>query len=285
MANRDPKLVAQERFANEDWGDQSLNVVERCATDPPIVLAGLIQAARERTRPCSRVIELGFGAGWLLEELTDALPDVALYGLDMSAGFAGRVHRDYGDRVRILQGDMDHLPFRDGVFDVVITCWTLYFMRDIDATLAEIKRCMAPDARFIAATNAPDHEAECGELVSEAIRAALGRDEPEHDVASRFDMESGPAYVQRQFPEVRTERWSGELVISDPRDIEALWPKWEPAMMRKDEQQLVRTQFLRLARARLERDGALRIRRRNGAFICDLQGEGRGSNIDPRASS
>lgn len=60
------------------------------------------------------------------------------------------------------------------------------------------------------------------------------------------------------------------MVLSDLDDIEALWPKWEPAMMRKQEQQAVRVEFLRLAREQLAREGALRIRRRNGAFICDL---------------
>ncbi len=270
MGTTDPKLAAQERFANKDWGDQGLSLVERCATDPPIVVAGLVDAVRERVKPGSRVIELGFGAGWLLEELKKELPDGQLYGLDMSPGFAGRAYKEHGDRVRLLMGDMERLPFRNGVFDVVATCWTLYFMRDIDVALAEIKRCLKPGGRLVAATNAPDHEAECGELVSQAIRAALGREDPDHDIAYRFDLETGGAHVRRHFPKVDLKEWPGEMVISDANDVEALWPKWEPAMMEKHEQQAVRVEFLRLARAQLARDGALRVRRRNGAFICDL---------------
>jgi ubiquinone/menaquinone biosynthesis C-methylase UbiE len=266
----DPKIAAKERFSNEDWGDQGLSLLERCATDPPIVVAGLVGAVRERARPDSHVIELGFGAGWLLDELKRQLPDAVLSGLDMSAGFAGRAYRDHGDRVRILKGDMERLPFRDASFDVIATCWTLYFMRDIDATLRDIKRCLTPGGRVIAATNAPDHEQEVGDLVREAIRAALGRDEPDHDIAYRFDLVTGDAYVRRHFPNVEVHRWDGELVLSDARDVESLWQKWEPALMSRDEQQAVRVEFLRLARERLEREGALHIRRRNGAFICDL---------------
>jgi SAM-dependent methyltransferase len=270
MNTGDPKAVAQERFAARDWNDKGMSLIERCATDPPIVVAGLIDAVQERAQPGARVIELGFGPGWLLEELSNELPDAELYGLDMSPGFAGRAYQEHGDRVRVLMGDMERLPFRDGAFDVVATCWTLYFMRDIDAALAEIKRCMAPGGRLIAGTNAPDHEAECGELVSEAIRVALGREEPDHDVACRFDLVTGDSFVRRQFPKVEIKEWHGELVLSDPMDIEALWPKWEPAMMQKHEQQAVRVEFLRLAREQLAREGALRIRRRNGAFVCDL---------------
>jgi len=266
----DPKLAAQERFANKDWGDQGLSLVERCATDPPIVVAGLVAAIRERANPDDRVIDLGFGAGWLLEELDGALPDVQLYGLDMSPGFAGRAYQEHRDRVSVLMGDMERLPFDDGAFDVVATCWTLYFMRDVDVALAEIKRCLKPGGRLIAATNAPDHEAECGELVQQAIRAALGRDDPEFDVAYRFDLVTGDPYVRRHFPKIDLREWPGEMMISDANDVEALWPKWEPPLMAEHEQRAVRVEFLRLARERLNRDGALRIRRRNGAFICDL---------------
>jgi ubiquinone/menaquinone biosynthesis C-methylase UbiE len=281
----DPKLAAKERFANEDWGDQGLSLLERCATDPPLVVAGLVDAVRERARPGGRVIELGFGAGWLLDELKRTLPNVELCGLDMSAGFSGRAYHEHGDRVRVLMGDMERLPFGDASFDVIVTCWTLYFMRDVDVALAEITRCLKQGGRLIAATNAPDHEAEVGDLVRQAIRAALGRDKPDHDVAYRFDLDSGDAYVRRHFPNIEVRHWNGELVLSDPRDIEALWQKWEPALMPHDEQQAVRVEFLRLARERLERDDAMHVRRRNGAFICDLTPEERGSNLEPRASS
>jgi SAM-dependent methyltransferase len=271
VTRRDPKAVAQERFASPNWNERGMDLLERCATDVPLVVRGLVDAVRERVGEKGQVIELGFGSGWLLEALRAELPHARLYGLELSPGFARHAHELYGDRVRVLLGDMERLPFRGGLFDVIVTCWTLYFMRDIDVTLAEIKRCLRPGGRLIAAMNAPDHEAECGELVWEAIRLALGRDEPEHDVARRFDLETGPAYVRRHFPKVELREWHGEMVLSDAEDIEALWPKWEPALLPKHEQQAVRAEFLRLAHERLRREGPLRIRRRNGAFVCDLR--------------
>jgi len=271
MSHADPKAAAQERFADAEWNRKGLNVVERCATDPPLVVRGLIDAVRERLPAGGRVAELGFGPGWLLEELIAEGLDATVYGLDISPGMAGSAHDRFGEQIRIVIGDMERLPFRDGTFDVIATCWTLYFMNDIDTALAEIVRCLTPGGRLIAATNAPDHEAECGELVSEAIRIALGRDEPEHDVALRFDFGTGERYVRRHFPAVELRAWHGEMVLTDPDDVAELWPKWEPALMPRDEQLAVRTEFLRLAREQLERDGALRIRRRNGAFVCDKE--------------
>jgi ubiquinone/menaquinone biosynthesis C-methylase UbiE len=270
MTASDPKAVAQQRFSSPDWNDKGLDLVGRCATDPPLVVQGLLDAIDERAQAGSRVIELGFGGGWLLEELVSQGNQRNLLGLDLSAGFARRAHEAYSDHVSILIGDMDRLPFESATFDVIATCWTLYFMRDIDATLTETKRCLKPAGRLVAATNAPDHEAECGDLVAEAIRVALGRDEPEHDIATRFDLESGAAFVHRHFPRIEVRRWHGEMVLKDRDDIQHLWPKWEPAMLPRHEQLAVRDVFLRLAGKRFERDGELRIRRRNGAFICDL---------------
>jgi hypothetical protein len=83
-------------------------------------------------------------------------------------------------------------------------------------------------------------------------------------------METGDAYMRRHFRHVELRRWDGEMVLTEPKDIEELWPKWEPALFSKEEAQAVRREFLRLGYLRLERDGELRIRRRNGAFVGDL---------------
>ena len=63
-------------------------------------------------------------------------------------------------------------------------------MRDIGGALEEIKRCLQPGGRLVAATDAPGHMAEYDRLAAKALRSALGR-EPEADVTGRFDLDSG----------------------------------------------------------------------------------------------
>ena len=270
MSNVDLKAIAQERFADPDV--EGIGLIGQRATDVPLVVRGLVDAVRERAGAGGRVLELGFGSGWLLEELRAELPDVRLYGLDLSAGNARRAHELYGDSVRVLVGDMDRVPFRDCVFDVIATCWTLYFMQDIDATLAEIKRCLARAGRLIAATSAPDHEAEANELAAEATSEALGRkvSAAELDVGSRFDLATGAAYVHRHFPKVELRTWQGEMALS-MAEVASLWRKWEPAMLSQSEQDAAHASFLRLLPERLGSGGTLRVRRREGAFVCDME--------------
>ncbi|MEX0785066.1 MAG: class I SAM-dependent methyltransferase [Dehalococcoidia bacterium] len=269
MSKRDIKAVARERFAEAEAANT--DIIGQRATDVPLVVRGLLEAIDERAPAGARVIELGFGSGWLLEELASQARDRQLAALDMSPGFARAAHGRYGDRVRVLLGDMERLPFRDGALDVAVTCWTLYFMRDIDATLEEIKRCLAPGGRLVAATSAREHEAEANQLVADAVRHALGRNvsDEELDVGRRFDLESGEALARRHFANVEIRRWQGQMVLS-VAEVASMWKKWEPALLSKIEQDTARAAFLRLLQERFGSDGSLTIRRREGAFVCDL---------------
>jgi SAM-dependent methyltransferase len=264
----DPKALAQERFAQPHTG--VIDIISRCATDPPLAVRTLVDAVRERANAGSRVAEFGFGSGWLLEELRAELPDVSLCALDLSPATVERAQRLYGDRVRFVVGDMEELPFRDRSFDVIVTCWTLYFMRDIDAALHEITRCLTPGGRLIVGASAPDHEIECAQLVEEAARTALGRELEEPDVGRRFDLETGLPQLARHFPNVDVREWHGEMVLSELPDVLGLWGKWQPAGLEADETERVRAAFERLVSERLKREGSLRTRRHDGAFVCDL---------------
>src|ERR1700694_4361403 len=175
MTDPDPKLIALETFAEPESLIQGIDIIGRFATDSPVTNRTLIEAISEGLPSGGRVAELGFGSGWLLEELGAQLSERELYALDLSHGNARRAHELYGDRGRVLNGDTERLPFRDGAFDVIVTCWTLYFMRDIDMALREIRRCLTRSGRLIVATSARDHESEMVALAAQAVRNALKR--------------------------------------------------------------------------------------------------------------
>lgn len=264
----DPKRIALRKFVEPD--PAAIEVTGRYATDPPILTQSLLDAVAERAPRDGAIAEFGFGSGWLLEEVQRAFPAAALYGLDMSAGSVRRAQRLYGPSVRVLIGDMEELPFRERSFDVVLTCWTLYFMRDIDDALDEIIRCLRPGGRLIAATVASENEVELGQLVAEAVRESLGHRVDEPDVARRFDIETGAEYMDRHFRHVELREWRGEMVLPDARHARELWNKWRPRSLAADETEAAFAHFERLLAQRIERDGSMRIRRHSGAFVADL---------------
>ena len=264
-AELDPKALAQRNFRTPDSCVGVLDIIERYASDPPEVTRTLLGAVRPE-RPDGRICELGFGTGWLLEEMRSAFPDARLYGLDMSPGMTSHARKLYGSAVALALGDMEQLPFATASFDVVVTCWTLYFMRDIDKTLAELKRMLRPHGRLIAATNAPDHTKELDELALAARRAVLD-DGGEPDVSSRFDLESGLPYMRRHFQRVETREWHGWMVLPDVAPLVRLWELQYAPDLAGEARERVRAEFVRRAEAWLARNREIRIRRHGGVFV------------------
>jgi SAM-dependent methyltransferase len=262
----DPKAVAQRRFATADSCVGLIEIGERYATDAPEILRTLLDSVRPQRGEGQRICEFGFGSGWLLEEMARVLHEGRLFGLDLSPGMASYVQKLLGDRVAVTVGDMERLPFQDGAFDVVVTCWTLYFVRDIDQALEEIRRCLKPGGRLIAATNAPGHMAEYDEMAEKALRSAVGR-EPDPEITTRFDLDTGERYMRRHFRDVEVLHWRGWLVLPEIEPLLRLWDAWRPDWLNQPERDRVRTEFERLARDWLRRDGEIRIARHGGAFV------------------
>jgi ubiquinone/menaquinone biosynthesis C-methylase UbiE len=262
---RDPRKLARSFFAKPD--DQ-LDVVEigfRYSSDAAEMTRTLLDAVGP-PQPDARICELGFGTGWLLQEMAEAFPDVYLYGMDMSPGMASHVRQQLGDRVALVVGDIEALPYRDASFDVVVTCWTLHLMRDIDAALRGIKRTLRSGGRLVVAASAPDHMAEYDELHAAALLNALGP-QPQPDITARFNLESGGHYMRRHFGEVTVREWRGSLVLPDARPLIRLWDLWRPLTTAGEEGDRVRTEFVRLAEEWARRDGQIRIRHHSGALV------------------
>ena len=265
MTAQDPQTIAQHRFVRADACLTAAGIIEQYATDVDAITETLVEAIRP-ARANARICELGFGLGWLLESLAEEFPEASLVGLDQSPGMAAHVRELAGTQAAIVQGDMERLPFANRVFDSVATCWTLYFMRDIDATLEEIKRTLQPGGTFVAATVAPDNEIELDELYHSAVESALGPRE-RVDVTERFNLETGRRYVGRHFGEVGLREWHGELKLPDVATLVAFWEQGGARTLLGDDTERVQHEVVRLAEEWLARDGALNVTRHGGLFI------------------
>lgn len=264
----DPRQTAIDRFAEPAAFESSLDVVIEYATDVPVALRTLLDSVRPAaTRQGARVCELGFGGGWLLDEMVRKFPVAALIGLDMSAAFTRSARERFGGRVAIVRGDMERLPFADASMDAIITCWTLYFMEDIDGALAEIRRCLKQGGIAVAATVAPDHMQEYNDLTARAVEEALGRSFSD-EASARFDLVTGAPYVRRHFPDAELREWHGEMALPSLGAAMRLWHAYGAIGLNDEELAGARAVFERLARDIIERDGVLHVRRHDGAFVA-----------------
>jgi SAM-dependent methyltransferase len=96
-----------------------------------------------------RVLEVGVGMGADHLRFAREQPAV-LVGLDLTA--RALLHTrdrltDDGWPARLLRGDAERLPFRDGSFDLVFSWGVLHHTPAVARAIAEVHRVLAPDGR------------------------------------------------------------------------------------------------------------------------------------------
>jgi len=88
------------------------------------------------------VLDLGCGSGELGTFLSRKLPCVCV-GLDVQS------QAFHGDQDHFVQADGERLPFREGVFDVVMSTHFLEHVRNCVRSLHEQLRVLKPRGQFI----------------------------------------------------------------------------------------------------------------------------------------
>ncbi|MDP2712235.1 MAG: class I SAM-dependent methyltransferase [Solirubrobacteraceae bacterium] len=100
----------------------------------------------------ARALDLGFGGGLALPLLLERAAHVTAVdrAQDMVAAAAARHADDIAaGRLTVLAGDVGALPLDDGSVDRVLTVNTVYFWRDLESALRELRRVMRPGARLV----------------------------------------------------------------------------------------------------------------------------------------
>jgi arsenite methyltransferase len=91
------------------------------------------------------VVDLGTGSGYVLRALADTNDDIRGYGVDASPGMLQNA-RGYTDApgIGFLRGAFRALPFDRNEVDHVFSMEAIYYARDLDDALREIRRALRP---------------------------------------------------------------------------------------------------------------------------------------------
>ena len=96
------------------------------------------------------VLELGFGPGRAIEIMASRAPNGVVYGVDQSTIMLEQAKRRNREailegRVCLYHAGFDNLPFADASIDKILAVNVIYFWRDTEAVVKEIRRVLRPD--------------------------------------------------------------------------------------------------------------------------------------------
>jgi ubiquinone/menaquinone biosynthesis C-methylase UbiE len=100
----------------------------------------------------SRLLDIGCGTGRFATRVLERLPHTQVWGLDLSAGMLeqGRTHcLEVGQRLHLVRGDSQRLPFAEDVFDVITCTHSFHHYPQQERVVAEMHRVLRPDGRLL----------------------------------------------------------------------------------------------------------------------------------------
>jgi demethylmenaquinone methyltransferase/2-methoxy-6-polyprenyl-1,4-benzoquinol methylase len=99
--------------------------------------------------PGARVLDVATGTGMVAAELLRRC-DCSVVGIDQSAAMLSGARARFAgeDRVELIEGQAERLPFADASFDALTFTYLLRYVDDPQATMRELARVVRPGARI-----------------------------------------------------------------------------------------------------------------------------------------
>lgn len=102
-----------------------------------------------------RIIDVGFGGGYALEQIRRRVAPERPAGVEISAAMIDAGRERWGETVDLHRSDVTAMPFADASQDGVLSVNTLYFWPDAGAALREIRRVLRRDGRLVLGIRSP----------------------------------------------------------------------------------------------------------------------------------
>lgn len=220
------------------------------------------------------ILEIGCGNGKLWQRNIYALPEgLHLILTDRSEGMLEQAGKCLAPYTKLLQEkrisieylvmDAENLCLSEGHYDKIIANHMLYHVENRAACLGEIRKALKDTGRFFCSTIGDSHMKELHKIVSSFDERI---EMPFSGLTTGFRLENGEAQLRKFFPWVKCERQENDLIVDHAEavyDYVYSYPGNAPCILEQRGEE-----FRKLLEERLEREGAIYIRKDTGMFIC-----------------
>ena len=170
-------------------------------------------------QPGMRILELGCGNGALWTENREQLPaDLWVVLSDKSEGMLKDAQRALGEdsRFSYKKFDCEEIPYEEGMFDLVIADHVLFYCENIPQVLAECRRVLKDEGRFLCSTYGKQHMWEITDLVQQFHKEIVLSAEVLYE---RFGLENGENLLAPYFPEIQMRRYEDAIEIAEAEPL------------------------------------------------------------------
>lgn len=215
-----------------------------------------------------RILELGCGNGelWSYAQQQD-LVDKTIYLTDISAGMVEDVQKRMGDTPMgdflYQTADCQNIPFEKQHFQIVIANHVLFYAKNMNQALKEIRRVQTEKGTFYCTTYGKEHMREITELVQEfdnRIRLS------EIELNEIFGLENGEKILKQHFSDVHLELYEDMLVVDEAE------PLLDYIMSCHGNQSEIlsmrQLEFKEFLQKKISETGSIKIRKKAGLYIC-----------------
>lgn len=164
-----------------------------------------------------KILEIGCGNGQLwLENKSFIAGDIVIS--DISQGMVN----DAKENTQILNNisyqcfDCQSMPYEDNTFDIIIANHVLFYVKDIDRALMEIKRVLKPGGYLYCTAYGRNHMREITDLVKEYDTRITLSNLQLYDV---FGLENGYQLLSPYFDNVTRQNYEDSLEVANMDDI------------------------------------------------------------------
>lgn len=105
-------------------------------------------------QPDDRVLDIGFGGGYLLNRMSSTITDGLLAGVDISPAMVARAKKRYQESVNTHRLDLrcaaaESLPYPAGHFTKVCSVNSIFYWRNVEQGIGEIRRVLVTGGKVV----------------------------------------------------------------------------------------------------------------------------------------
>lgn len=146
------KLPQEEIFGSFGWWDKGCFLYQMTGDRCDYIESGLIRVFGKGSLAQQEILEVGCGGGLICEQLSHR--GAIMVGIDPSPGAlaTARKHaqeQGLGHSIYYQQGYAESLPYADSSFSAIVCFDVLEHVRDLNATIKEVARVLAPGGVFV----------------------------------------------------------------------------------------------------------------------------------------